>query len=174
MGDRVDGSETCLDYASPCGPIGPLGREGRLFRVVLGEGGGDRRNDDALMPFAGMLDAYFGGAGIECDPSDLATEDLGAFQKLVRRELLRVEFGEVVTYGELARQCGRPGAARAIGGAMAANTLPIFVPCHRVVAAGGGLGGFGAGLDWKVRLLKHEVGTPPVGEGAPKVGSWRT
>ncbi len=135
--------------------------------MVLGEGRCGGRKDKALRRFAGMLDAYFGGAGIECDPSDLAAEGLSAFQKRVRRELLRVGFGEVVTYGELARLCGRPGAARAIGGAMAANTLPIFVPCHRVVAAGGGLGGFGAGIDWKVRLLEHEGGTR-------RVGSWRT
>jgi methylated-DNA-[protein]-cysteine S-methyltransferase len=67
-----------------------------------------------------------------------------------------VRFGEVVTYGELARRAGKPGAARAIGQAMGRNTLPIFVPCHRVVAADSGLGGFGAGLAWKAGLLRHE------------------
>ena len=163
MGGRVDGSETSLDYASPCGPIRLLGRGGRLCGVVLGAGSPNGRKDDALRPFAGMLDAYFRGAGIECDPSNLAAEGLSAFQRRVRRELLRVGFGEVVTYGELARLCGRAGAARAVGRAMGANPLPIFVPCHRVVAAGRRaetrlLGGFGAGLDWKVRLLEHEGG----------------
>lgn len=78
------------------------------------------------------------------------------FQLAVWRELLRVPYGQVITYGELARRIGRPRAARAVGGAVGANPLPILIPCHRVVGAGGTLGGFGPGLPWKRRLLELE------------------
>jgi len=69
-----------------------------------------------------------------------------------------VPYGAVTTYGELARRAGKPGAARAVGGAMAANPLPLVVPCHRVLAAGGKLGGFsgGEGVELKRRLLRLE------------------
>jgi methylated-DNA-[protein]-cysteine S-methyltransferase len=71
-----------------------------------------------------------------------------------------VPLGETVSYGELAEMAGRPGAARAVGGAMARNPVPLFVPCHRVLAAGGRLGGFGGArnaLDIKRWLLAHEA-----------------
>jgi methylated-DNA-[protein]-cysteine S-methyltransferase len=66
--------------------------------------------------------------------------------------------GETVTYAELGRRAGHPRAARAVGGAVARNPLPIVVPCHRVVAAGGGAGGFSApgGVATKARLLAAE------------------
>ena len=64
--------------------------------------------------------------------------------------------GVTTTYGELAAAAGRPGAARAVGTAMARNPVPIVVPCHRVLAAGGGLGGYGGGLDMKRSLLAIE------------------
>lgn len=73
----------------------------------------------------------------------------------VWEELLKVPYGERITYGELARRVGRPQAARAVGQALARNPLPILVPCHRVVGKRG-LGGFGPGLPWKKRLLELE------------------
>ncbi|MFO8034992.1 MAG: methylated-DNA--[protein]-cysteine S-methyltransferase [Candidatus Bipolaricaulota bacterium] len=78
------------------------------------------------------------------------------FQLQVWQELMRVPFGRVVTYGELARRVGRPNGARATGGAIGANPIPIIIPCHRVIGAGGRLGGFGAGLRWKRLLLTLE------------------
>jgi methylated-DNA-[protein]-cysteine S-methyltransferase len=78
------------------------------------------------------------------------------FQRRVLARLARVPFGELVTYGELAKRVGKPGAARAVGAAMAKNPLPILVPCHRVVAADGSLGGFSGGLEVKRRLHAHE------------------
>ncbi|MBN1420338.1 MAG: methylated-DNA--[protein]-cysteine S-methyltransferase [Planctomycetes bacterium] len=85
--------------------------------------------------------------------------DLGgasAFDRLVWRALLRIPFGKVAGYGEVARAIGRPGAARAVGGAVGRNPLPIVVPCHRVVRSDGSLGGFSAGLAIKRRLLANE------------------
>lgn len=80
-----------------------------------------------------------------------------AFERQVWRELRRIPYGETATYGEIARRVGRPGAARAVGAANGRNPIPIVVPCHRVVAAGGKLGGYGGGLALKRRLLDLEA-----------------
>lgn len=79
-----------------------------------------------------------------------------AFQREVWRALMRIGPGETKTYAQIAADVGKPLAARATGGACGANPIPMLVPCHRVVAAHGGLGGFSAGLDWKRRLLARE------------------
>ena len=80
-----------------------------------------------------------------------------AFELAVWRSLLAIPFGETRTYGELAATLKRPGAARAVGQANHANPIPILVPCHRVVQAGGGLGGYGGGVAVKRWLLAHEA-----------------
>ena len=85
--------------------------------------------------------------------------DLAALPRFHQRALLaarEIPFGRTVTYGELAARAGRPYAARAVGQAMARNPVPLVVPCHRVVAAGGRLGGFGGGAALKRRLLALE------------------
>lgn len=79
-----------------------------------------------------------------------------AFQKSVWKALLDVPSGKVVSYADLARRLRKPNAARAVGNALGANPVPILVPCHRVIASGGRLGGFSAGLEIKKRLLKEE------------------
>jgi methylated-DNA-[protein]-cysteine S-methyltransferase len=78
------------------------------------------------------------------------------WQKAVWTELRRIPFGVTRSYGEIADSLGRPGAARAVGRANASNVLPVVVPCHRVIAADGTLGGFNGGLHLKERLLEHE------------------
>ncbi|MBI3892574.1 MAG: methylated-DNA--[protein]-cysteine S-methyltransferase [Candidatus Wallbacteria bacterium] len=80
------------------------------------------------------------------------------FQQAVWRALGAIPFGETRTYGELARQLGRPGAARAVGAANRVNPFSIVVPCHRVVGASGELTGYAGGLDRKRWLLEHERG----------------
>jgi len=77
------------------------------------------------------------------------------FQKEVWRVMTLIPFGRTLSYGEVARRCGRPGAARAVGGACRSNPILLFQPCHRVVAAASP-GGFGGGLPLKLRLLKLE------------------
>lgn len=79
-----------------------------------------------------------------------------SFDARVWRALGSIPPGELRTYGELAAAVGRPGAARAVGGAVGRNPIPILLPCHRVVGARGQLTGFGPGLGLKVRLLEHE------------------
>ena len=78
------------------------------------------------------------------------------FRRAAWRALRGIPRGRTITYGELARRAGRPGAARAAGGACGANPLPLFVPCHRVTAANGQPGGFTGGLGWKRLLLAGE------------------
>jgi methylated-DNA-[protein]-cysteine S-methyltransferase len=78
------------------------------------------------------------------------------WQEAVWMELTRIPFGETRSYGEIADNLGRPGAARAVGRANASNVLPVVVPCHRVIASDGTLGGFNGGLHLKERLLEHE------------------
>ncbi len=83
-----------------------------------------------------------------------------AFDRKVWEALGRVSAGRTVTYGELARQAGYPGAARAVGGAMHRNPIPIVIPCHRVIGLGGSITGYGLGL-WRKRwLLDHEGAWP--------------
>ena len=91
-------------------------------------------------------------------PRGLALDTRGGtvFQQAVWRELCRIPRGRTRTYGEIAGRLGRPAATRAVGAACGANPIPLLIPCHRVVASGGGIGGFSAGLPWKIRLLAIE------------------
>lgn len=78
------------------------------------------------------------------------------FQRRIWAELQAIPAGRTVTYGELARNVGKPRAARAAGSACGANRIPVLIPCHRVLGAGGALGGFTSGLPWKRKLLARE------------------
>ncbi len=78
------------------------------------------------------------------------------FQQSVWKALLGLSSGKSVSYAELARKIKKPKAVRAVGSALGANPVPILVPCHRVIASGGGLGGYAGGLVMKKRLLKAE------------------
>ena len=104
------------------------------------------------------------------DPPPLPPLDLTRgtpFQQGVWAALRKIARGRAVNYGDVAAQVGRPKAARAVGRACGANPVPLLVPCHRVVAATGGLGGFSAGLEWKRILLEHESATT-ASRSAPK------
>lgn len=101
------------------------------------------------------LEQYFAGSPPEL-PIPLDLGGVTAFASVVLRACSRIPWGSVVTYGELARSVGRPKSARPVGQVMRHNLLPLFVPCHRVVGAGGTLTGFGGGLDLKRRLLELE------------------
>ena len=78
------------------------------------------------------------------------------FQQHVWGALREICSGKTRSYGEIARAIGKPKAVRAVGGACGANPIPVFVPCHRVLAADQKIGGFSSGLDWKRRLLARE------------------
>lgn len=86
------------------------------------------------------------------------------FQQLVYDALLEIPYGETRTYAEIARRIGQPKAFRAVGTANGANPLSLVIPCHRVVAAGGKLGGYGGGLPMKKQLLAMEHSKPLAGD----------
>jgi methylated-DNA-[protein]-cysteine S-methyltransferase len=106
------------------------------------------------LALAEQLDAYLRGAltrfGV---PLDLRGT---AFQLRVWEALVAIPYGEVRTYAQVAGSIGRPDAVRAVGAANGANPVPVVVPCHRVIGSDGRLTGFGAGIDWKLRLLSIE------------------
>jgi O-6-methylguanine DNA methyltransferase len=92
-------------------------------------------------------------------PETLPPFDLGAgtaFQQSVWETLRRIPGGRTMTYGEVAKAIGRPQAMRAVGQACGSNPIPVLIPCHRVLAAHGGIGGFSGGLHWKIKLLGRE------------------
>jgi methylated-DNA-[protein]-cysteine S-methyltransferase len=117
-------------------------------------------SDRELADTRDTLDAYFAGEG---DPHALPVDlslVAAPFRHLVLETLHRdVPRGEVVTYGALARAAGNPAAYRAAATACARNPIPILVPCHRVVPVGGGLGGYGGGVERKRALLELEGAT---------------
>ncbi len=84
-----------------------------------------------------------------------------AFGRRVLEATAAIPFGETSTYGEIAARAGNPKAARATGNALGHNPIPIVVPCHRVLAAGGRLGGYTGGTDRKELLLRVEGVLPP-------------
>jgi methylated-DNA-[protein]-cysteine S-methyltransferase len=101
------------------------------------------------------LDAYFEGDLGAIDRLEVRTEGT-PFQREVWATLRRIPAGQVWSYKELARAVGRPKAMRAVGAANGANPVALVVPCHRVIATGGKLGGYGGGLHRKEWLLRHE------------------
>jgi len=112
--------------------------------------------DDLVPEVVGRLQAFFAGERVEFGDISLDLEWCTAFQRAVADTLRVVPYGEVVTYGELAALAGYPNAQRAAGTFCARNRLPIFIPCHRVVAADG-LGSYGSlGRGYKRRLLELE------------------
>ena len=102
--------------------------------------------------------SYLGGKDAPLDTLRLDDSFVTSFNASIYRALRRIPRGATVTYGDLAKQVGQPGAARAIGAAMRQNPWPVIVPCHRVLASGGKMGGFSApgGKATKERLLALE------------------
>ncbi len=165
--------EQLLDVAydlvdTPIGTLLVAGTERGLCRIVydaeperevdlLANAFGLRvlRSPVPIDPARRQLDEYFEGKRQRFDlPVDIAL--LADFNRRVLRELARVPYGEVVTYGELAARAARPRAARAVGTVMNRNPLPIVLPCHRVIGANGKLVGYGGGLGRKEALLRLE------------------
>ncbi len=128
---------------------------GRVTSVSFG------RNDDAgrraaqrCRPVCDQLREYLAGTRTSFD---LPLAPSGTpFQQRVWRALAEIPYGAVCGYGDLARHIGKPGAARAVGQANGANPLPIIIPCHRVIAADGSIGGYSSGVAIKRQLLALE------------------
>ena len=117
--------------------------------------------DPELLQAAELLTQYFDGIPVDFDIKlDLSTGT--PFQQRAWEVARRIPYGQVRSYGWIAREIGHPNAVRAVGGAMGANPLAIIVPCHRVLRSDGGLGGYASGLHWKRKLLTMERKTEAV------------
>ena len=112
-------------------------------------------NEKPLAKARQQLEEYFAGARKDFDlPLKLNGTE---FQVNVLKALLKIPYGETVSYGEIAKRIGKPRAMRAVGAANGRNPIPIVVPCHRVIGSSGDLTGFGGGLDTKEALLRLEA-----------------
>ncbi|ADD42346.1 methylated-DNA/protein-cysteinemethyltransferase [Stackebrandtia nassauensis DSM 44728] len=157
-----------VNVNTPIGPLWFAASEVGLRRVSFGEGevvAGSVGARELLGVVRGQLEEYFGGGRRVFEvPLDWGLSEGWALE--VRRVLWeKVGYGDTVSYGELAALAGRPDGARAVGGIMAGNPIPVVVPCHRVIAADGGIGGFagsgGTQVETKRRLLTMEGAMPP-------------
>jgi len=123
-----------------------------VWRLLAGESG---RNAELAEVAAQQLRQYFQRRRRHFTvPVDISA--LPAFSRRLLAACATIPWGDTRSYGQLAAQVGLPGAARAVGQALGRNPVPILIPCHRVIRADGSLGGFGAGLEMKRRLLELE------------------
>jgi methylated-DNA-[protein]-cysteine S-methyltransferase len=165
-------------FETACGWMGLVGQGETVQHLKLGyDNAADLRDDLAEIELYGefrresdwspelreKLQAFAAGqrvsfAGVRCDLPQ-QTE----FQRKVVQHVRKIHYGHVASYGEVAQAVGCPGAARAVGTVMSSNCVPIIIPCHRVVAAGGKLGGYSAprGIELKQWLLELEKAKLP-------------
>lgn len=115
----------------------------------------DESTDNSILRrAAGQIQEYFLGQRRTFSvPLHIIGTD---FQKQVWDIISRIPYGRTISYGDIARQLGGTGKARAVGGAAHANPLPLIIPCHRVIGSDGSLTGFGSGIELKKRLLALE------------------
>lgn len=170
------------DYTSPLGKITLVGRGDALCGLYIDgqrfsfDGVAEEGETDAILKAKAWLDRYFAGEKPEASELPLAPEG-SEFQRLVCRLLCGIPYGELVTYGELAKKIAELKglermSAQAVGGAVGRNPISIIIPCHRVIGAGGNLTGYDGGLDKKIWLLRHE-GLDLSGMYVPKKGKDR-
>lgn len=111
-------------------------------------------------PWVRLLSDYAAGRPVDLASIPLDLADTTVFQGAVIAHCRRIPFGQTLSYGQLAQRAGSPRAARAVGNIMKSNQIPLLVPCHRVLASGGKIGGYSApgGLSLKEQLLAMEAG----------------
>jgi methylated-DNA-[protein]-cysteine S-methyltransferase len=161
-------------FKTPLGWFGMLGHEGRLQKIHIGQPSRKAVEDvfrdewaDATLELTSWnpdlenrLSRFARGEVVSFADVELEwPKPLTSFRRRVIDQARRLAWGETATYGELAQRAGSPRAARAVGSTMATNLFPIVIPCHRVVASNGGLGGFSApsGVNLKRQLLSMEA-----------------
>lgn len=148
------------------GPVWLAGRNGVVEHIVLGaisrkKGetflAGYCQNNNFLPSLQQALIDYFEGKQVKFN-CRIDVSWASDFDQQVLRCCTKIPTGKTWSYQELARQAGHPSAARAVGGVMARNRIPVLIPCHRVIRSDGSLGGYsaGTGLKWKKWLLQHE------------------
>lgn len=175
-GPRAAAPHACAIFETALGPCGLAWCGEELTQVLLPAGGAQATArllrhlcggaEPAAPPWppfvqhaVAAMRALLRGEAIELNDLPLAWSRVGAFERRVYEAAQRLGPGETCTYGDIACRLGEPGAARAVGVALGRNPWPLVVPCHRVLAAGGRLGGFSApgGVATKERLLAIEA-----------------
>jgi methylated-DNA-[protein]-cysteine S-methyltransferase len=171
MQTEHDKQTTHILYTTMASPIGELllvGDGSTVSGLYMQDGRKPKRIAAGWMesaaPFADVraqLQEYFAG---ERTTFDVPLAPQGApFELEVWHALEEIPYGETVSYGEIARRVGQPGAARAVGTANGRNPIAVIVPCHRVIGADGSLTGYGGGLERKRLLLELELGQGRLG-----------
>ncbi len=171
---KVDDPENRLRYTvfyTAQGWVAVLGSEKGLFATTLPNPSRESAlaeldynldnataDDASFSDIVSRLKDYFAGIQTSFDDKLDTSEDT-SFLASVWRAAREIPYGETRSYGWLAAKAGKPQAARAAGQAIARNRLPVIVPCHRVIAADGSMGGFAGGLDLKKSLLDLESGS---------------
>lgn len=161
-------------FATPLGYWGLLGHDDVLFKLTLGhrsplaaqEALGDTCDgrsvelsvSDWNATLRQRLERYSAGERMKFDDVQLHLPQMTTFQQQIIKLTRRIPHGTTLSYGELAARANHPRAARAVGTVMSSNRIPVIIPCHRVVGAGGSPGGYSApqGLSLKMRLLELE------------------
>jgi methylated-DNA-[protein]-cysteine S-methyltransferase len=156
-------------FSTEMGWVGILGSKAGLVRTtlphptpeVIRQQLGINQNRATLSPgrfesLIGRLSAYFDGHRVEF-PDHLDLSAATDFQRKVWEATRLIPYGETRSYTWVAEQIKKPRAVRAVGQALGRNPLPVIIPCHRVLASHGGLGGFSGGLAMKKRLLMNEM-----------------
>jgi methylated-DNA-[protein]-cysteine S-methyltransferase len=159
------------------GPLALVGGNAGLRAVLFADDAVPAEAVDGRHPVldaaARQLREWFAGERTTFDlPLDLGAAT--AFQRRCWLALPEIPYGTTRSYGDQARALGAPGAARAVGAANGRNPLPIVLPCHRLVGAGGALTGYGGGLEVKRALLDHEAATSAARAAAAGTSRTRT
>jgi methylated-DNA-[protein]-cysteine S-methyltransferase len=138
---------------------GPAGEMLQALRL-----GASSRSCPAVLALGEQITRFLEGEDITFSLDILALETCSQFQQRVLQAEHGIPRGWVSTYGRIAQHLGAPGAARAVGNALASNPFPILIPCHRAIRSNGGLGGYQGGLEMKRALLDMEgIAVTPAG-----------
>ena len=145
------------DNTRLCRLIMPGYSQSELTDLIKQEFPTGRCDPDFLTEFKAAIKEYFLGRAVKFNCS-VDISRVTPFGRQVLQKCIQIKPGKTVSYGQLARQVGRPNAARAVGSIMAQNQIPLIIPCHRVVRENGAMGGYSTvgGIELKKRLLLHE------------------
>lgn len=158
-------------FPTDLGWVGLLGHDEKIVSIFVGHSSAKSVLSAAKAKYAsikeadwhpaarGLIEAYAEGEVVDFSSLKIQLPEMTDFRLKVIAATRRLGYGETASYGELARRVGHPGAARAVGTVMSSNRFPILIPCHRVMASGGKLGGFTcpAGTDLKQKMLDLEA-----------------
>lgn len=172
MSKTSDGDRLAISiFSTRLGWMGLLGQDHQLsasfagyqspgsIRMAFKRNGSAVEQSDWDPELRQMFEAYAEGEIIDFSRVKIILPPMTDFRLKIVMATRRIGYGQTVTYGELARRAGHPGAARAVGTVMSTNRFPILIPCHRVLASGGKIGGYTApaGIELKQRMLQMEA-----------------